>query len=1687
MNPTSAPCAGFGVYCPASSEAPVTASVGFYTYPVGGVRATLQLPCPPGSYCTGGVSVLCPGGVYGASTQLSSPACSGPCTPGFVCVAGSSTDAPAECGGPAVYCPAGAPAPSPVDVGFYTTGGPVSGTQRFAQAPCTSGSYCTGGLAWACPAGRFGASSRLSSADCSGPCADGFYCPPGSASATYMMCPSGYWCARGGVVGCPAGTYNESPGASAPAGCAPCGAGTYSAAVNASSGATCAPCCVGTSNGATGQAVCTPCGVGTYAGTAGGARACTPCDAGHFSNVTGAGACVACAPGSGSARGAGACWPGLLSVQVIDDAPVVPGFSEGDLIVLSFSEPTSAPGDVNLTAALALGGGISGCIAGAAWDAGGVALTLTVTLAGDCAATPESTLVGILRAGVRGGWLTDASGASDPAPPSAALLAAGSWGAPAVVGFMPNDGERPGAWAFDDGGDVGLGVGDVLELRFDSAPAQVPVDTRARLDAVFAFSAPLGEDYTGAWTRSGPYANSVLRITVVAAGAGAASPPAAGVAVGTLLVRVRPSGGLTSLDGSTTPSNASTLLAGGTWGDVPGVEVACASHVAARLVVDWTPVAFAVGLFVECAADEGYAELVYASSMSVEGFGDEPAVITATGFAPLSTVYCRAAVMLSFGAGRKDFDVVGEWASASAVLGLPAVAAVSTASGLMATQGGDLITFSGARLGFPDAGVAVTAAYWPAAAGPDQPATGVYTMGSCAHATAATLAPDGSAGTAVVVQCAAAEGAGARFLWQLTVDGGASAPVPAAVAYMPPVVVDCVYTAAPAPSSDDNADFAQMRVSGRALGPLGGAHVDRVWVARASAPEVAFIAHDCAVTIAHVEITCELPMIAGALLVPTLQIAGQLSSSPALAAPVPAIDAVSCSPSPCDALATLPGVDAIVFHGTGFGPRNGSVLTPFNLIAGGYGSVLLRSSSGSVVQLVGCVVAARGVRIECSSPGGFGLAYVPVVTVFGQSSSGGSEHGLSFAVPHITGIATSAPRGRAVLVGAPTVLTVTGAHFGGPAALLLNGAPAPGVPFAAPNGAQTVVVFNLAALPAPALSNATVWVSLSVLGVPADAAVPLPVAPPVLRAAFPITVIESASSIPGGGCANAGPARYWMQVAGANFGAYSELVSVAISGAPSGDGSCVLCDGTLSDAELVCATNATAGALAVRVGAQSTASAAAAPLAFSVTALLTFVRPSVTAVNDAAAGGAPISTSTAAGQVSFVLPTQGGLCEFIGDNFGQGGLVIMGDTATGSRVYSADALVWNTTRIVIMMPPGEGVNSVVIYQGGIQRPGAVLSLRFLAPVVTAVSPLSGPTAGGIVVTVNGANFGVTGPLVRFLGAGLANADAVCVLAGSRNHTTLRCSAPPGQGSALRISVTVGGQTVVAGFLFSYEAPVVASVTPVRGATAGGDPVLVYGANFGLTCAVALVRGLEVVPFVPRNASGGPASNHTHMHLYAPPADGIGWRVVVTVAGKASAGGPAFAYDRPLLLAASPRSSPTRGGARVEFRGRNFGRSEVPAAVYVAGRPCTAETHTHTALSCVMPAGMGSNLTVSVSVAGQANVAPFTIDYDPAQIYAGRPNTPNANGQTGQAFMGVNFGTEPSPVRIIVGGIECPGAAWLNDNTVKCDLGRTTVGPKNVTITVANQVCALSCVVFVEAMRVCACSVFTYVLVLCLYL
>jgi hypothetical protein len=126
--------------------------------------------------------------------------------------------------------------------------------------------------------------------------------------------------------------------------------------------------------------------------------------------------------------------------------------------------------------------------------------------------------------------------------------------------------------------------------------------------------------------------------------------------------------------------------------------------------------------------------------------------------------------------------------------------------------------------------------------------------------------------------------------------------------------------------------------------------------------------------------------------------------------------------------------------------------------------------------------------------------------------------------------------------------------------------------------------------------------------------------------------------------------------------------------------------------------------------------------------------------------------------------------------------------------------------------------------------------------VVFVSPDRGAVAGGTTVTIAGTGF-VPGATTVTLGSTTVPAGQVTV-----SGTTLTFDAPAHPAGIVDVTVTTPGGTAVVPDAFTYVvAPVLTSLTPARGSSAGGSTVVLNGSSLATTSGVTF--GGVPVPFI----------------------------------------------------------------------------------------------------------------------------------------------------------------------------------------------------------------------------------------------
>ncbi|WP_237287568.1 IPT/TIG domain-containing protein [Streptomyces malaysiensis] len=201
--------------------------------------------------------------------------------------------------------------------------------------------------------------------------------------------------------------------------------------------------------------------------------------------------------------------------------------------------------------------------------------------------------------------------------------------------------------------------------------------------------------------------------------------------------------------------------------------------------------------------------------------------------------------------------------------------------------------------------------------------------------------------------------------------------------------------------------------------------------------------------------------------------------------------------------------------------------------------------------------------------------------------------------------------------------------------------------------------------------------------------------------------------------------------------------------------------------------------------------------------------------------------------VTSVSPTQG-------NPAGGTPVTINGSGFTGASAVrfgpnlATNVVIVSDTQITARTPPGSGtVRITVTGPMGTSTQNVFFSYTTVAaPVLTALSPSSGPTTGGNTVTITGTN--LTGATQVLFGPTPAT-----IL--TNTPTQITATAPPGTGTTNLTVTTPGGTSNPLSYTYvTTPAPTITALSPSSGPTTGGNTVTITGTN--LTSATQVLFG-----------------------------------------------------------------------------------------------------------------------------------------------------------------------------------------------------------------------------------------------------
>ncbi len=290
------------------------------------------------------------------------------------------------------------------------------------------------------------------------------------------------------------------------------------------------------------------------------------------------------------------------------------------------------------------------------------------------------------------------------------------------------------------------------------------------------------------------------------------------------------------------------------------------------------------------------------------------------------------------------------------------------------------------------------------------------------------------------------------------------------------------------------------------------------------------------------------------------------------------------------------------------------------------------------------------------------------------------------------------------------------------------------------------------------------------------------------------------------------------------------------------------------------------------------------------------------------------------------------------------------------------------------------------------------------PVVSAISPTSGPTAGGTSVTITG--------------SGLSNATAVdfgttpAETLQVNSDSSITATSPAGTGTQDVTVMTPGGTSATGtADRFTYQSsvtpPVVSGISPTSGATGGGTSVTISGSGF--TGATAVNFGTTAAPTFK-------VSSDTTITAKSPAGTG-GVDVTVQTPNGTSATSPAdvFTYGSgtplPVVANVVPATGLTAGGTHVTISGSGF--MGATSAMFGSSDASAIKVKSDTSITADSPAGSGIVDVTVTTPAGTSTASPadrFTYETVALPVIGRLKNRSGpSTGDTSVLIFGRNLG------------------------------------------------------------------------------
>jgi len=318
-----------------------------------------------------------------------------------------------------------------------------------------------------------------------------------------------------------------------------------------------------------------------------------------------------------------------------------------------------------------------------------------------------------------------------------------------------------------------------------------------------------------------------------------------------------------------------------------------------------------------------------------------------------------------------------------------------------------------------------------------------------------------------------------------------------------------------------------------------------------------------------------------------------------------------------------------------------------------------------------------------------------------------------------------------------------------------------------------------------------------------------------------------------------------------------------------------------------------------------------------------------------------------------------------------------------------------------------------------------ISVTAAVPVITGISPSSGPEAGGTQVNITGTS--LAGASVTF-GSNAATIN-------TNTATAINMTTPAGTGT-VTVTVTTAGGTATTSYEY-VEPPEITDISPASGPAAGGTLVNITGSGLEDTTSVTFGSAAALIS----------ANTDTAINTTAPAGSGT-----VTVTVTTAGGSDTISYTyiaAPAVASVSPATGPEAGGIPVTVTGTDFTGA---TAVTFGGTAATGFTvETDTTITATSPAGTGTVdiiVTTPGGTSATSGADQFTYYPVPA-IMSVSPGAGPTTGGTSVTITGTGF---TGATGVTFGGTAATGVSVVSPTTITATAPAHAAGTVDVVVT-----------------------------------